>query len=106
MRDVLTSCSEDQQGFGLRRDWFERRRCEQDMTDRFCGRSATWFSGLEYAVPSLSQHLNEVENVGAFSAAFDSLKGDKQAASPLLVCSHRAGFLIRKENGRDGIPSR
>jgi hypothetical protein len=105
MRDVLTSCSEDQQGFGLRRDWFERRRCEQDVTDRFCGSSATWFSGLEYAAPRPSQHLSEVANMGAFPTAFDSLQGDKQAASPLLLCSHRAGFLIGKENGRDGIPS-
>jgi hypothetical protein len=43
--------------------------------------------------------------VGAFSVPFDSLKGEKQAASPLLHCSHRAGCLIGKENGRDGIPS-
>ena len=75
------------------------------MADRFCGRSATWFSGLEYAVPCLSQHLREVANLGAFPAAFDSLQGNEQAASLLRLCPHRSGTLAGEENGRDGIPS-
>ena len=81
MRDVLTSGSEDQQGFGLRRDWFVGRRCEEDVADRFGCRSATWFSGLEHAVSCLSQHFREVANLGAFPAAFDPLQGNEQAAS-------------------------
>ena len=91
MCDVLTSRSEDQHGFGLRRDWFVRRRREENMADRFSGCSATWFSGLEYAVSCLSQRLREVANLGAFPTTFDSLQGNKQAASLLLLCSHCLG---------------
>jgi len=58
------------------------------MADRFSGSSATWFSGLEYAVSYLSQRLREVANLGAFPTAFDSLQGNKQAASLLLLCPH------------------
>ena len=99
MRDVLASRSKDQQGFGLRRDWFVRRRREEDIADRFCGSRATWFSGLEYAVPCLSQHLREVANLGAFPAAFDPLQGNKQAVSLLLLCPHRVASSSVKKTG-------
>ena len=58
------------------------------MADRFSSRSATWFSGFEYAVPCLSQRLSEVANLGTFPTAFDSLQGNKQAASLLLLDPH------------------
>jgi hypothetical protein len=69
------------------------------MADRFCGSSATGFSGLEHAVPCLSQHLREVANLGAFPTAFDSLQGNKQAASLLLLCPHRSGTITGEETG-------
>jgi hypothetical protein len=78
---------------------------EKDMADRFSSRSATWFSGLEYAVSYLSQRLREVANLGAFPTAFDSLQGNKQAASLLFLCPHCSVAFVGEENGRDGIPS-
>jgi hypothetical protein len=100
MRDVLTSRGEDQQGFGLRRDWFVRRRSEKDVADRFGCSSATRFSGLEYAVSCLGQHLREVPNLGALPTAFDSLQGNKQATSLLLLCPHRlAPSSVKKTGG-------
>ena len=47
------------------------------MADRFCGGSATRFSGLEYAAPCLSQHLREVANVGTFPTAFAPFQGNE-----------------------------
>ncbi len=75
------------------------------MADRFCGRGATWFSGLEYAVSYLSQRLREVANLCAFPTTFYSLQSNKQAASLLPLCSHCPVAFVGEENGRDGIPS-
>jgi len=75
------------------------------MANRFCGRCATWFSGLEYTAPCLSQHLREVANLGTFPTTFDPLQGNEQTTSLLLFCPHLLGTIAGEENGRDSIPS-
>src|SRR5205823_9486457 len=71
------------------RDWFVRGHGEKDLADRFCTSSPTRFSSLEYTVSCLSQYLREVTNLGAFPAAFDSLKGNEQATCLWSLCPHR-----------------
>ena len=102
---MLTSRREDQQSFGLRRDWFVGQCREQDMADRFRRSSATRFSGLEYAASCASQRLREVVNLGTFPATFDPFQGNEESASLLLFSLHRSGPIGSAENGRDGIPS-
>jgi hypothetical protein len=99
MCDVLTSGSEDQQGFGLRGDWLVGRCREKDIADRFGSSRTSWFSGLEHAVPCLSEQLREVANLGTFPAAFDSLQGNKQARSLLLLRPHRVALSSVKKTG-------
>jgi hypothetical protein len=99
MGDVLTSRSEDQQSFGLRRDWFVRRWREEDVADCFGGSSATWLSGLEYAESCPTEQLREVANLGAFPAPFDSLQGNKQAGRLLLLRPHRLALSSVKKTG-------
>jgi hypothetical protein len=105
MRDVLTSGSEDQQGFSLGCDSFVGRRREEDPAYCFGRGCTTRLSGLEHTVSGMNEHLCEVTNLGAFPAAFDPFQSDEQATSLLFFCSHRAGILVGEENGRDGIPS-
>jgi hypothetical protein len=100
MRDMLASRSENQQRFGLRCDWFIRRCREEDVADRFGSRSAAWLSGLEYAVPCLSQRLCEVADLGAFPAAFDPLQGDEEARDLRCLSPHCSGLIaVKKPRG-------
>jgi hypothetical protein len=99
MRDVLTSRSEDQQGFGLRGDWFMGRCREKDIADRFSSSRTAWLSGLEHAVSCLSQYLCEMANLGAFPTAFDPFEGNKQAVGLLLLCPHCLALSSVKKTG-------
>jgi hypothetical protein len=100
MCDVLTSRSENQQRFGLRCDWFMGRCREEDVADRFGGGSATRLSGLEYAVPCLSQRLREAADLGAFPTAFDSLQGNEEARGLWFLSPHRSDLIaVKKTRG-------
>jgi hypothetical protein len=69
------------------------------MADCFGYSSATWLSGLEYVEPCPSEQLREVANVGTFPATFDSLQGNEQGRSLLLLCPHRMALSSVKKTG-------
>ena len=76
-------------------------RCrEENVADRFGGRSAAWFPGLEYAVPCLNQRLREVADLGAFPTAFDPLQGNEEARDLRFLSPHRSGLIaVKKTRG-------
>ena len=58
------------------------------MADRFSSRSAARLSRLEYAIACLGQHLGEVTDLGAFSAALGPLQGNEETASLPFFYAH------------------